>query len=295
MESLFFNIIDNKRYKVSTLSKGILRVDISNGIFFLESVDNQKESFGIKNLDRFVLVVVIKSGKIIIKDHIEQKKFIFNNAQIVILSSSKQNLEFVFDGEIFMLFIADFFLKRYLSMQTNDPLDYLYQKIQGEISLELIESIPYDALSAYLLDQLVAVEGYERLKSIKAEHLISEFIIHIFELIDLFDDVDEDELELAKRAKKILLNKFINPPTIKELAHLCATNESKLKKVYKRVYHTTIYKDIQKLRLQEANRLLRDQQLTIGEIAKRVGYNHQGYFSKLFFSEFGIYPKDLLK
>jgi AraC-like DNA-binding protein len=295
MESLFFNIIDNKRYKVSTLSKGILRVDISNGIFFLESVDNQKESFGIKNLDRFVLVIVIKSGKIIIKDHIEQKKFIFNNAQIVILSSSKQNLEFVFDGEIFMLFIADFFLKRYLSMQTNDPLDYLYQKIQGEISLELIESIPYDALSAYLLDQLVAVEGYERLKSIKAEHLISEFIIHIFELIDLFDDVDEDELELAKRAKKILLNKFINPPTIKELAHLCATNESKLKKVYKRVYHTTIYKDIQKLRLQEANRLLRDQQLTIGEIAKRVGYNHQGYFSKLFFSEFGIYPKDLLK
>ncbi|HIP02395.1 MAG TPA: SDR family NAD(P)-dependent oxidoreductase [Campylobacterales bacterium] len=39
----------------------------------------------------------------------------------------------------------------------------------------------------------------------------------------------------------------------------------------------------------------KEQILTIGEIAKEVGYKHQGHFSKLFFQNFGVYPKDLLK
>ena len=57
----------------------------------------------------------------------------------------------------------------------------------------------------------------------------------------------------------------------------------------------TIYSYIQKLKLEKANLLLKDKILNIGEIAKDVGYKHQGHFSKLFFENYGIYPKDLLK
>ena len=57
----------------------------------------------------------------------------------------------------------------------------------------------------------------------------------------------------------------------------------------------TTYNYIQKLRLEKANLLLKEQILNIGTIAKRVGYKHQGHFSKLFFKNFGVYPKDLLK
>ena len=60
---------------------------------------------------------------------------------------------------------------------------------------------------------------------------------------------------------------------------MCATNESKLKKIFKKVYKTTIYGYIQKLRLEKANLLLKEQSLNIGEIAKEVGYKHQGHFS----------------
>ena len=134
------------------------------------------------------------------------------------------------------------------------------------------------------------------MQSIRCMYRIMELITHRLSLLDMVDDeIDKHELELASRAKNQLLNSFANPPTIKILAHLCATNESKLKKVFKKVYKSTIYSYIQELRLKEANLLLREEQMSIGEIAKRVGYKHQGHFSTLFFETYGIYPKDLLK
>jgi len=134
------------------------------------------------------------------------------------------------------------------------------------------------------------------MRSITCEHNILEFMIHRFRLLDMIDEQLEDyELSISKTAKNILLRSFISPPTINVLAHLCATNESKLKKVFKKVYKTTVYGYIQKLRLEKANLLLKEQRLNIGEISKEVGYKHQGHFSKVFFQTYGVYPKDLLK
>ncbi len=79
---------------------------------------------------------------------------------------------------------------------------------------------------------------------------------------------------------------------------MCATNMSPNSKttLHKRSLRLTIYSYIQELKLQKANKLLTTiRELSIGEIASRVGYKHQGYFSQLFFQKYGIYPKELLK
>ena len=134
------------------------------------------------------------------------------------------------------------------------------------------------------------------MNSIRCEHSVVEFLIHRLSLCDMVvKDISNEDFKMAKRAKDILLNSFALAPTISELAHLSATNESKLKIVFKRVYKTTIYNYIQKLRLEEANILLKERLYSIGEISKKVGYKHQGHFSKLFFDFYGIYPKDLSK
>ena len=161
--------------------------------------------------------------------------------------------------------------------------------------MEEINILPIDALSLYIVEKLLNVSEGDAMKSIRAEHRVVEFMIHRFSLLDiLVENITDEELALASRAKAILLQDFIHPPTVQILAHLCATNESKLKKVFKKVYRTTLYSYVQKLRLAEANFLLKEESLTIGEIAKRVGYRHQGHFSKLFFSTYGVYPKELM-
>ncbi len=289
MESFFFNISD-RSYKI-TDNKSFTRVDISNGIIFLDI--NNKIKLDIKNLDRMVMICAVKNGNLSIIDHISKKKFSTKNGNTDIYCSSQQNLSIDGSGNIFILFIADFFLKRYLSLDEHEPIDFLYQKIQNELSLELIDSQPIDALSLYIIDKIIKINS--NLNSIRCEHNVIEFMIHRFSLLDFIDPaIDAQELKIASKAKKYLLKNFANPPTISILAHICATNESKLKIVFKKVYKTTIYHYIQKRRLEVANLLLKEQVLTIGKIAKEVGYKHQGHFSKLFFNTYGIYPKNLI-
>jgi len=305
MDSFFFNITDTKYKLTKIYEKGdnyIKRVDISNGLVFFDiSLKNTKsQTFNIKNLDRMVVIPVIKKGEFCIEDKITQKTYSSKEDTIDIYCSSKQDFDLVIkqnkNSDIFILFIADFFLKRYLTYNVNEPIDFLYNKIQTDISLELISSQTIDALSIYIIDKIIDAQSFINMNSVRSEHSIIEFMIHRFSLIDFYNEsLDKDELYIAKMAKQYLLKNFIKAPTIKQLAHFCATNESKLKKVFKKVYKITIYGYIQKLKLEKANLLLKEQVLNIGEITKEIGYKHQGHFSKLFFENFGVYPKDLLK
>ncbi len=304
MDSFFFNITDT-RYKITQLIKenrGYLnRVDISNGIVFLESrLSMQKREVMLQNLDRMLMIVMVRQGELKIEDHIHESTALIKEGEIGIFCSSRQDMTLTMkkskNSDIFMLFVADFFLKRYLSGNKNEPIDFLYGKIQREVSLEKINLMPIDALSLYIVEKLLNVYEDDMMQSIRAEHRVIEFMIHRFGLLDIFENnITEEELKLASKAKAVLLQNFIDPPSIQMLAHLCATNASKLKKVFKKVYRMTLYSYVQKLRLEEANLLLKEENLTIGEIAKRVGYKHQGHFSKLFFSTYGVYPKELMK
>lgn len=304
MDSFFFNITDT-RYKITEHFRDkesyLNRVDISNGIVFLESklVQHQQEVI-LKNLDRMVMFVMVKRGTLKVYDALSHYEAYVQEGEVAIYCSSQQDMILTMqkskNTDIFILFIADFFLKRYLSEGKDESIDLLYDEIQKEISLKAIDKQPIDALSLYIVDKLLNVSADDRMQSLRAEHRVTEFMIHRFSLLDYFsEEIDVESLALARKAKTILLQNFISPPTIESLAHLCATNESKLKKVFKKVYHTTLHAYVQKLRLDEANLLLREEDLTIGEIAKKVGYKHQGYFSKLFFTMYGIYPKELLK
>jgi AraC-like DNA-binding protein len=296
MESLFFNT-PTQRYQIEQTSQGITKVDISNGIFFYDiALKNQTKIIKLKNLDRILMMVVIKRGTLTINNHIEDKKQQIKENSVIVYGSSRQDFSLAVKGEAFILFIADFFLKRYLSFNPNEPIDFLYEKIQHETVLEEIAEHPIDALSLYLIKKIIHTQEDRTMQSIRCMHRVMEFITHRFSLLDMVDkEIDKEELEIASRAKRQLLTSFKTPPTIEVLAHLCATNESKLKKVFKKVYKITIYAYIQQLRLEEANLLLREELMTIGAIAKRVGYKHQGHFSKLFFETYGVYPKDLLK
>ncbi len=305
MDSLFFNITD-LRFKVTQLYKVkdeyIKRADISNGLVFFDISLNKKKSFCIRGLDRMVVICVVKSGSYTIEDNRLKRNFFAKDDEIDLFCSSKQDLSiYLYEredkkSEIFILAISDFFLKRYLSFDPNEPIDLLYNKTQSNISLERINKQPIDALTLYLIQKMIKCRSIKRMRRISCEHSVKEFIMHRFSLLDIIDEnIEEDELSIALRAKEALLKNFVTPPTIETLAHICATNSSKLKSSFKRVHNMTIYRYIQKLRLEEANLLLKESEMNIGEIAKEVGYRHQGHFSKLFFKSYGVYPKDLQK
>jgi len=120
MESLFFNT-PNQRYKISEN-----RVDISNGIFFYDITSKRSQIIKLKNLDRMIMMLVVKRGEVSIENHQENIKHSLKENSITIYGSSRQDFSLSVNGDVFILFIADFFLKQYLSFSANEPIDFLY-------------------------------------------------------------------------------------------------------------------------------------------------------------------------
>ena len=106
---------------------------------------------------------------------------------------------------------------------------------------------------------------------------------------------DKDDLNTIRKAREILLKNIQNPPTIKELATICATNEFKLKNGFKHCFNTTIHKMLQNERLEIAKGLLEQGEISVKEAARIVGYDSFSHFSKIFREKFGVLPINISK
>jgi len=107
--------------------------------------------------------------------------------------------------------------------------------------------------------------------------------------------LDDYDIEAIKNAKDILLTNIKNPPSIIELAKMVRVNDFKLKKGFKEVFQTTPYNLLLDYRLEYAKKLLSESDLSVGEIAQKVGYKYTASFSAAFIKKYGVTPKSIMK
>ncbi len=284
MDSLFFNLSDRK-YKVSNPQSGIKRVDISQGLFYFDIKAIKKDTtFKLDFIDKMLVVFVVKSGKLVLnpKDIVKQ-----NSMSMFCYTGGDLDIVFKAGSEVFVMFVADFFLKSYLSDEKSFE-NKLYQKMQKNSIFEEVYSYELDNFSYFLVQRVVNLDEKERMRSLKAESLSLDLLLHFLKISD--NKVDSNDFELAKKAKSEILQNFTNDLSIKKLAKLCDTNPTKLKKVFKEFHDSTIYSFIQESRLEKAYYLLCEEDYTVGEVSNMVGYSHQGNFSKLFKKKYKIEP-----
>ncbi len=98
------------------------------------------------------------------------------------------------------------------------------------------------------------------------------------------------DIQAIKRAHDLLQKEYFNPPTIKTLSKTVFLNEQKLKAGFLKLYHTSIGDYINNLRMSVAANLLSTTDLSIEEIAQKVGYNYSANFSKMFKKTYGKTP-----
>jgi len=177
-----------------------------------------------------------------------------------------------------------------------DRTSQLIENINKGTSPKLVAKTILETINNTNADIRLYVEGgNHKLFPLRDELTDDEQMMYRFYMLEMADtSVDKDELKIAMDAKEILLKDFVNPPKIEHLAKLCATNKTKLNKVFQNIYKVTIANYIKKLRLEKANILFQEGVLSIGDVAKKVGYAHQGNFTKLFFEKYGVYPKEVV-
>ncbi|WP_293887987.1 MULTISPECIES: helix-turn-helix transcriptional regulator [unclassified Sphingobacterium] len=132
-------------------------------------------------------------------------------------------------------------------------------------------------------------DAFYRLKSL-------ELLFHLFKNLSARTQVTHQqltkyELESIYRVRDQLANYMDRPFLQEELVKISGMNVIKLRKLFTQVFGMGMYPYYQRLRMQEAGRLLRDELLSVSETGYRLGFSNLSYFGRLFESHFGSKPK----
>ncbi len=111
----------------------------------------------------------------------------------------------------------------------------------------------------------------------------------------MLSDVRADQVELVHEVHEYLLEHMEERITIEELARRFHINPTTLKTVFKSVYGNSLAAHIKEHRMERASELLRGTDLSILEIAGRVGYDSQSKFTAAFKSTYQVLPKEYRK
>jgi AraC-like DNA-binding protein len=98
------------------------------------------------------------------------------------------------------------------------------------------------------------------------------------------------DMHAIQKAYDILTKEAFNPPTIESLSKMVFLNQQKLKAGFSAHYHMSIGEYTNSIRMTTAANLLSTTDLTVEEIAKKVGYNYCGNFVKMFKKVHGKTP-----
>jgi len=92
----------------------------------------------------------------------------------------------------------------------------------------------------------------------------------------------KEDIEAIEKAYEILTTKMNEPITILELSDMVHLNEQKLKAGFKAIYKLTIHQYTTSLRMSVAANLLTTTDLSLTEIANKIGYYHTNNFIAAF-------------
>jgi two-component system response regulator YesN len=113
-------------------------------------------------------------------------------------------------------------------------------------------------------------------------------------LFDQFDHQSEDsqaKTQLAPLLKHVQ-NHYDQDISLDQAAELCNVSLFHFTKVFKRVMGTTFVDYLTTLRMDHAIALFESTSMNVSEVSQAVGYQDQGYFSKVFKKHTGINPTD---
>jgi AraC-like DNA-binding protein len=181
--------------------------------------------------------------------------------------------------------------EKFKSAQSIYKGDYIDVNFNNHINSKQ-QILLNDLLNIYTLE--------DNLQMLYLESKLLDLIYTSFNAIEVPNQketiyLSEQDIESLYKAKDILTNNMNTPPSLKELSYKSAINEFKLKKGFKQLFGNTVYGFLQEHRLNEAKKLLEDNEINIGEASFLVGYKSISHFSKIFKDRFGITPIEIKK
>lgn len=188
----------------------------------------------------------------------------------------------------------------FLNRQGAESDSWVQQKIFngiGDPYLELDDSSIdfFHTISSQLGEEMLKKE---RNYSHQVYHLFHSLIMTLERLkyAELGSTQAEDSnLQLLVSFKKLIQEHIHSTMSIDQYSELLAVSSKKLTDISKTYLHDTPHNVIKKRKLLEAKRLLSNTNISITELAYKLGFDQPTYFTKYFKKETGLTPKDFAR
>jgi AraC-like DNA-binding protein len=198
---------------------------------------------------------------------------------------------------VLLLMNATRFLDRFeLTPEALPPV--LAEVLAGQGRAGRLLTLPLDSTMGALVEAMTRPMRSAPLQRLATRGALSELIAWILDAAErnpVFagpGGLRHRDLHLAHAVRDRLDRQAAAPPRFAELAREVGSNAKTLKQVFKRVFGTTMADYCVEKRMRMAQSLLLEGRLSVGQVAERVGYEHQSSFTSAFRSHTGMTPRE---
>ncbi|WP_419889611.1 helix-turn-helix transcriptional regulator [Paenibacillus xylanexedens] len=128
-----------------------------------------------------------------------------------------------------------------------------------------------------------------------ALEILNRFMIQLFDLAPIPAGFSREDIRKLHTAREIMEACMVDPPSLLALSRQVGLNDFKLKKGFKALFGSTVFEYLRQVRLDNAMKLLRNQNNNVTEAAIAVGYSNVSAFSQQFYRKFGVKPSEMKK
>lgn len=169
-----------------------------------------------------------------------------------------------------------------LSTETRAEIKYLLSHIRSDLSTSATDMLVNDCRLNTIL-QLICRELFARSDSAGGEAV---------KISPQHQGFVRNPARLGAAAKHYVECNFNKPISLATAARHFKISNSYLSHLFRQENGESFIAFLTDLRLQEAERLLRDSSMNISEIARNVGYENSNYFARIFQKRHGFPPSD---
>lgn len=270
-------------------------------IFHLNNLSDTHELFKHSLNDNYIQIYFCIKNECTIAFNAEHCaiKLIEDGSNMVYFKDEKMNLFFNLspNTELIAILISIEHFHSLFSINGNALFNYNSLKSENPI----IEPKEINATIKLILNQLRTRQTNELLRPIYIKGKVYELLSYYFSESSEKESENcpyvsnEETAGKLKQAKKLIVLKMNNPPSLSDLAKEVGLNIKKLKTGFKEVYGVPVFVFLLNYKMELAKTLLQEQQMNVNEIASHLGYSASSHFIAAFKRKFGITPKQFAK
>jgi len=164
-------------------------------------------------------------------------------------------------------------------------------------SKKYYDNLPFSSSIAVVLSQILQAKVHESMKSLYFKGKVYELLCLYF---NKNEDpsieqcpflVDEENVQKIRKAKKIILDKMSDPPSLEQLAIEVELSLKKLKDGFKQIYGDTVFAYLLDHKMDEARKMLDSRKHNVNEVSLKLGYSTASHFIAAFKKKYGTTPK----